>query len=221
MIDQLIIGDKASFDDFEASVKERTIKDGKKKEAKDTVPFSNLTYDFSAINGEVYWEEKELEYIFEITADTPEELEEKKIAFKSWIMNVMAEDLHDPFIHGYHFVATFNDIDVDDSEFEKSTITVLFTAYPYMISNFEKMRVYSLQADVESSITIQNNSSHRVTPTLSSDVPFTVVLGGLSYSLPAGEIKDGAIKLAVGANALTLKAAEDCAVKISFYEEVF
>ena len=74
MIDQLIIGDKASCDDYGASVASRKIVPPKKKEIKETVPFSNVTYDFSAINGEQYWEERELEYTLEIIAPTPEEL---------------------------------------------------------------------------------------------------------------------------------------------------
>ena len=78
MIDQIKIGDKSSYDDFSASFSNRKIGKPKKKVIKETIPFSNITYDFSAINGELYWEERELEYTFEITADTPEELEELK-----------------------------------------------------------------------------------------------------------------------------------------------
>lgn len=221
MIDQLIIGSVASNDDFEASVKERTITDGKKKEIKESVPFSNVTHDFSGINGEIYWEEKELKYIFEITANTPEELEEKKISFKSWVMNVAAEKLYDPFIQDYHFIATFKDIDVDDSEIEKATITVKFTAYPYMISNNKCYHVVPITANQEKTVMIQNKSSHRITPTFNSDIPFTVKIGDSSYSVPSGETTDDSFKLAVGQNALTIKAGESGTVNISFYEEVF
>lgn len=221
MIDQLIIGNKASYDDFDANVAGRTITDGKKKEIKDTVPFSNNTYDFSAINGEVYWEEKELAYVFELTADTPEELEEKKLAFKSWIMNVMNEELHDPFIRDYHFVATFKEIDVDDSEIEKSTIEVTFTAYPYMIANNVKTKQVSIEANIATTAYIQNNSSHRITPTFNSDAPFTVASGTSVFAVPAGETTDDSFKLEVGRNELTFGAEETAVVNISFYEEVF
>ena len=221
MIDQLIIGDKASYDDFEANVKERSIKDGAKKEIKESVPFSNVTYDFSAINGEVYWEEKELEYVLEIMADTPEELEEKKIALKTWLMNVMGEKLYDPFILDYHFIATYDDIDIDDSEIEKSTITVTFKAYPYMIANRASEYAFELTANKELAVEVYNDSSHRITPTFNSAVAFVVAAGSSSYAIPAGETKDDSFKLGVGANALILKATEDCTVNISFYEEVF
>ena len=55
LLDQLRINDKYSYDDFEASLKERTVSEPKKKTIKDTVAYSNQTYDFSAINGDVYW----------------------------------------------------------------------------------------------------------------------------------------------------------------------
>lgn len=221
MIDQLIIGEMASYDDFEANVSERKIKDGKKKEIKDSVPFSNVTHDFSAINGEVYWEEKELEYVFEIEADTAEELAEKKLAFKTWIMNVMGEKLYDPFILDYHFIATYSDIDIDDSEIEKATITVKFTAYPYMISNRKRSYTVQITPSEEKTVTIQNDSSHRITPTFTADVAFTVKMGDSSFAVPSGETTDDSFKLAVGKNVLTLEATESGTVNISFYEEVF
>lgn len=221
MLDQLIIGNRASYDDFEASVKERTIKDGAKKEIKDSVPFSNVTYDFSAINGEIYWEDKELEYTFEITADTPEELEVKKIAFKSWIMNVMGEKLYDPFILDYHFIATYKSIDIDDSEIEKSTITATFTAYPYMIANRAKEHSLSMGSSFTATVCINNDSSHRITPTFVSDVGFTVEMGGSSYAIPAGETTDDSFKLEVGVNTLVIKANTGATLSISFHEEVF
>ena len=221
MIDQLIIGNIASYDDFEASVKTRTIKDGAKKEIKESVPFSNVTHDFSAINGEVYWNEKELKYVFEITANTPEELEEKKISFKSWVMNVAEEKLYDPYIRDYHFIATFKGIDADDSEIEKSTITVTFTAYPYMLSNQKRLYTVQLAASKEVVLTVYNNSSHRITPTFNSDVAFPVKIGGSSYGVPVGETTDDSFKLAAGLNTLTLKATASGTLNISFCEEVF
>lgn len=221
MIDQLIIGDKASYDDFEASVKERVIKDGAKKEIKETVPFSNVTYDFSGINGEVYWGEKELKYVLELTADTAEELEEKKIDLKTWLMNVAREELHDPYIRDYHFNATFKSIDVDDSEIEKSTITVIFTAYPYMIANTKRVHVVELAGNEEVTINVQNDSSHPITPTFVSDVAFTVKHNNSSYGIPSGETTDASFKLAAGANTLTLQATGSGTVTIFFHEEVF
>lgn len=221
MLDQLIIDDSFSYNDYDASVKERKIVDGKKKTIKETVPFSNVVHDFSKINGEFYWEEKSLQYVFEITADDHEALSAKIVAFKSWIMNVASGKLYDPLIPDYHFIATFESISVDDSEIEKATISVTFTAYPYMISNIPKSYNYELTANTEKTVAIVNNSSHRITPTFNATVPFTIAVGDSSYSVPSGETKDDYFKLEVGAVEIALKSTDSGKVSITFYEEVF
>lgn len=221
MFDQIIIGAKHSYYDFEASVKERKIVDGKKKTIKETVPFSNKTYDFSKIDGEFYWEEKSLQYTFEITADSGEALARKITRFKGWVMNTMLDKLYDPFSPDHHFIATFADISVDDSEIEKATISVSFTAYPYMISNKPKVKRYDLTSGVEMSVEIENNSSHRITPTFNSSVPFTVKVGNYEYAIPSGETTDDDFKLETGTIELVLKSTESGTVSITFYEEVF
>ena len=221
MIDQLIIGGKASYDDFEASVKERTIEAPAKKTIKESVPFSNKVYDFSAINGEVYWNERTLTYVFEITADSPEELERKKQGFMSWVMNVMAEELHDPFITDYHFIATYNGITIDDSEIEKSTIEVNFTAYPYMISNERKFYSKNIGATSQT-IKVENNSSHRVSATLTSTVPFNITKDNTTISFPSGTISNDQFMLDVGVNSFSVVSPSgNGTFTIGFYEEVF
>lgn len=221
MIDQLIIGKKSSYDDFEASVKERKDNPPKKKKVKDTVPFSNETFDFSGINGEVYWEERTLEYTFEILATSPEELEEKKQAFVSWVMNVIGEELHDPYVLNYHYLATFDDISVDDSEVEKSTITVTFTAYPYKIANDKKTFTFNLTEE-ETTAYIRNDSSHRITPTFKSEVPFSMRIGNKTYSVPAGETTSYTVWLDPDVNKVFLQSVQGSGtLKIEFSEEVF
>lgn len=225
MIDQIKIGNKSSFDDFEASVCQRKINKPKKKSIRETVPFSNVVYDFSAINGEVYWEDREFEYIFEITADTPELLEEKKRAFAAWVMNIADEVLKDPFIEGYHFKATYADIDEDDDEsIEKTTISVSFTAYPYMIADNETVYNQVLQPSGTATVTVVNNSSHRLLPTITLDSDCSITFNGINYTIPAGVYTGDALWLVVGDNEFTLKnpsTSRSCTVKISFFEEVF
>lgn len=222
MIDQLIIGTKSSYGDFEASVKERIDHFPKKKSIKESVPFSNKVYDFSKINGEVYWEERQLEYIFEITAASAEELEDKKREFAAWVMNVDNEKIYDPFIQDFHFEGTFADIDFDDSEFEKSTVTVMFTAYPYMIANIAKVINLSLIEGSEISIVVNNGSSHRINPTFISDVPFLLKMGSSSYGISAGETTDKRFWFASGENSIRLQSTEgNGTLRIEFYEEVF
>ena len=220
MIDQLIIGNVASYDIYGASMKERKIHEPAKKIIKNTVPFSNVTYDFSAINGEVYWEERVLEYVFEILADSPEELEEKKIRFKSWIMNVMNEEIHDPYILDYYFIGTFESIDADDSEIEKSTIVVTFTAYPYMLSNDKTTYTVNLTAGKKAEVNVVNNSSHRISPTITNNVSITLEIDGNSYSVNAGSREYEKIKLETGTTKISATSSSNGTLTIEFYEEV-
>lgn len=222
MIDQLRIGNKYSYDDFEANVKERKIGSPKKKTTKDTVPFSNVTYDFSNINGELYWEERSLKYIFEMDATTPEELEEKKIAFSTWVMNVFSENLYDPFIEDYHFIATFADIDFDDSEIEKTTATVNFTAYPFMLSNVKRVFTFNIPTASEEVVQFENKSSHKVTPTLIASVPLSFSYNGTTYSIKEGEMTSDSFRLDAGINTITIQpVATGGTLRIEYVEEVF
>ncbi len=222
-IDQLIIGDKASYDDFYASVAQREIKLPKKKSIKETVPFSNKTYDFSAINGEVYWEERELEYIFELMADNPEELEDMKRAFSSWLMNVQEAEIHDPFIPDYHFVGTYDDMSyADEEDVEKTTATVIFKAYPYMIANVPKVYELNVLASREVTLTVLNESSHPTTPIITSDKGIVLEIGNTTYTISAGTINDDTLKLPIGLTTITFKntQSEACAITVKLFEEV-
>lgn len=223
MIDQLIIGDKGSFDDFGASIAERKIGLPKKKSIKETVPFSNKTYDFTSINGEIYWEERELEYIFEMTAETPEELEEMKANFSGWLMLIIEQAITDPFIPDFHFIATFDDIEfADDEGLDKTTATVKFTAYPYKVSDYARTFEFTVNAGATIDATIINNSSHRITPTITASGEVIIKRENMSYAVSAGEVTDESFMLDVGVMEVQLQNPKTtaCTVVFTFFEEV-
>ena len=224
MFDQLKICNKASFYDFGASLASREIKPPKKKSIKETVPFSNITYDFSAINGELYWDERTLKYVFEIIADNPESLERKKIEFSKWVMNIMNENIYDPYEPDYHYVGTFDDLEYSDEDcVEKTTATVTFSAYPYKIANKATNRIFVVPAASEKVIAIFNDSAHRITPTITTESAIVVSGSGDGYAIPAGSYVVSALALNTGANTFTIQnpAEAECKVVFSFYEEVF
>lgn len=226
MIDQLIIGDKASFDDYGASLARKSISPPKKKSIKETVPFSNTTYDFTAIGGEIFWEERELEYVFEMTASSPEKLEEMKTAFSIWVMNVIKEELHDPHIPDYHFLATYEDMSFDDEEsMEKTTATVKFSAYPYKIANYPKTYELEMVSGHERIMWIENNSAHKIAPTLSLSTRVWLFIDGQNSAQPreAGTFVDRGLMLTPGIHSIRIqnKGIETGVYQISFREEVF
>lgn len=224
MIDQIAIGDKASFDDFGASVAKRAKKQPKKKSIKETVPFSNITHDFTAINGEIYWEERELEYVFEMIAPTPERLEDMETAFSNWLMNIIKQELHDPIIPDYHFIVTYEDMSFEEEDgMEKATATVTFSAYPYKIANHARVFEFDANGLRNTSVWVLNESSHRITPTITADGNLILKHGGGQYSMSAGTVEDEAFKLEVGMNNIVLSNPNGGAVHVtfSFFEEVF
>lgn len=224
MFDQLIAGGKASYEDFGASVASRSISPPAKKSIRESVPFSNRTYDFSAINGEIYWNDCDLEYTLEIIADNPEMLEDKKTALSGWLMNLVDAEIIDPYISGYHFVGTFDSLSYADEEHMcKTTASAKFKAYPYKIANAATLFKYALAAGESKSVAVVNNSSHRITPTLTTDAAVEIVSGGTTYRATAGTFNDEKFKLAAGVNMLTIKnpGTAECNIVFSFFEEVF
>jgi hypothetical protein len=238
MIDQIVISDKASFDDFGASVAKRKIGQPPKKTIKESVPFSNVTYDFTKINGEIYWEERELEYVLEMTAATPEQLEEMKTALSSWLMNIIQEELHDPIIPDYHFIVTYEDMSFEDEDgMEKTTATVVFSAYPYKIANCPKVYEAVVPYNEQKAIAILNESSHKVTAKIEvigedKDLsPHNMIMVSRSDGTVFAEcpLMTGTyyIGLSVGLNAVVMfyiassGEGDETKVTVTFTEEVF
>lgn len=224
MLDQVRIGDKYSFDDFGASMASREISQPPKKEIKETVPFSNQTYDFSKINGELYWDERELQFVFEIIADNPEDLEHKKSRFSNWIMNVFKEKIYDPFDPDFHYIGTFSDLEYADEDcVEKTTATATFLAYPYKVANKATNFVFAIPARNTKTVDVLNPSGHRIVPVVTADNAITITKDGASYVFAAGASSDSIFTLAMGESQLTIENAEStaCNVQISFICEVF
>lgn len=224
MMDQLSIGTKASYDDFQASIASRKLKMPKKKSIKETVPFSNVTYDFSAIGGEVYWEERVLEYVFEITAETPEKLEELKTAFINWVASVQEEELHDPFYPDHHFLATYDDLDPEDDEgLDKCTLTVTFTAYPYKLANvLTGLGAFTVEPGDYIDVEVRNPYARAIVPTFVTDGDCSVFWDGFALSLRAGSTFDRNVKLQTGTTTLSLENYSDAPVRVEvgYREEV-
>lgn len=230
-MDQLIIGDKASFDDYGASMAQRFIGMPTKKSIKETVPFSNVTYDFSAINGEVFWNERELEYVFEMMASTPEELEEMKMNFSNWVMDIIEEEIHDPFIPEYHFIGTYDDMKYEDEEgLDKTTVTVTFMAHPLKVSNTPRTYRLELEPSVTNEpLSFASESVRNVYPTVVTDRSCTLVFYSEELNIRTSVTLDvGTHILGIGIPKgcydmyFTNNSHEDvCNIEVSFYEEAF
>lgn len=156
MIKQLEINGLKSYDDFGVYISSRKITQPKKKSIKESIPFSNVVYDFSNLNGEIYWEERSLEYVFDIAEVSTEEMENVKSRLLDWFMNVHDVDIYDPYIGDYHFHGSF-DSDSWDEDFGSGFLTVSFTVYPYKISNDDVNVIDAIGIDGEFGNVINKN----------------------------------------------------------------
>ena len=160
MIKQLIINGKKSYDDFDLYISQRTISQPKKKSIKESVPFSNVVYDFSDINGEIYWEQRTLQYVFDFAELSTEEVEIAKSKALTWLMNVHDTDIYDPYIGDYHFHGSFES-DSWSEDFGAGTLTINFSVYPYKISNSDTSIIEEIGDELTGSspLTINNSAS--------------------------------------------------------------
>lgn len=217
MIEQLMINGKKSFDDFGLLIGERKISNPKKKSIKESVPFSNITYDFSKINGELYWEERTLEYSFDIAEFTTKEMEIIKSKALTWLLNVHDTDIYDPYIGDYHYHGSY-DSDSWVEDFGAGTLTITFSVYPYKISN-EEVKNTIENINGEQIITIFSDSSHRIIPTIISEGNFTIELNEISYSVGEGIYKNENFYFESGENNLKINGSGN--IKFSYIEEMF
>lgn len=224
MLDQLIINGVGSYDAFTASLAMRTIKAPAKKEIKETVPFSNQAYDFSGINGEVYWEERELEFVLELTAQDPSGLEYKKTRLANWLMNVQTARIFDPHDLGHYFLGTYADMSFEDDESVEYTVcTVAFKAYPYKIAVKPTTYVLEVSGNTEQMVLVRNESGHPVIPQVTCSHAVVITLNEVEYTFQAGTVKSSTFKLPPGMLELKVvnQQAAACRTIIQFYEEVF
>lgn len=217
-MNELTINGKGLFTDFDSYIAERTTTHPQKKSIKEEIPFSNVVYDFSSIDGEIYYNEREVSYIIDIAELTRAENEQKRRALVNWLFAVENANIYDPYLNGYHFKGTFAS-DKWAEDFDGGQLTVTFDCYPYLIANEPTINTFTL-AEGENSITVINNSSHRVVPIFTTENAVTLTFNDSSYALSAGENQSDNIMLSVGTNTFTVNATGAGAFTVNYVSEV-
>lgn len=214
----LIVKNKDLTVDFDSYIAERTLSNPKKKTIKESIPLSNVTYDFSDIDGEIYFEERDLTYTIDIAETSTEAMEEKRASLFEWLAFVQNEDIYDPYFEGFHFRGSF-DSDSWSEDFGAGELEVTFKVYPYKIADFATSETFDLVSG-ENTISIDNVSSHPIVPTFNASASMNVTIGGRTFALASGESSSPSIKLAKGSNALVVNASEAGTLTISYIAEV-
>ena len=207
------INNKHSYGDFGLYLKSRNISLPEKKTIRQTVPFMNGYYDFSALNGAPAWNERKIEYAFDVTNDSAVELDFFVSYIMDWLGNVHEVDIYDDTMYGFHWHGSYDSCSLtwDDSGMQ-AEIQVTFVVHPFKIAN--EPTAYTMTAGT---YTVRNDGM-AVNPTVSATADMAVQIGSYVTSVPANESIGLEIILERGENAVIVTGSGTAT--LSFYEEV-
>lgn len=131
---------KHSFKDYGITMAHnRTIGIPDKKKYTQTLPFSNVVYDYSSIFGSQSYEERTLKYSFNVVGEaitTKVHMNMVKTQLINWFMSSEGKaPLYDDNYPGFHFMAEVEGRSSFREDWNFGILEVEFTAYPFMISN--------------------------------------------------------------------------------------
>lgn len=214
---------------------ERDIGYPEKEKIKVKVPFSNIEYDFSLMYGEQAYTTRELTYTINVLDKKPttEKINMLETQLSNWLMNSNGKQrLYDDAIPGYYFLAEVEGGLSFDELWNYGTLTVTFTAYPFMISelqeghdiwddiNFDLDILQPVEFTVNGTlnITLYNASTPSLSPEIETTAPMEIIKDGVTYSLPSGRSKGSDFMLVSGEN--DLKINGNGKIKFLFYKEL-
>lgn len=211
--DGIKIGDLHSYHDFDVYIKHRNIGLPEKKSIRETVPFMNGYYDFTALNGAPAWGERKIEYTFDVEGDSPQDTENKFERILAWLCNVHDEDIYDDTLTGKHWHGSYDTSKPGyDESGELIELTVSFVVHPFKIAN-EPIEIV-MAAGTHTIV----NAGMAVAPYVFSSGTAAIQIGTYVSSISANVKYQLEIDLAMGKNTVIVTGAD---VKLSYYEEVF
>lgn len=216
MMDGIQIKNIHSYRDLGLHIAARNIGLPEKKSIRETVPFMNGYYDFTALNGAPAWGEREIEYTFDVTGDTPQEAESNVEKVLDWLCNVHDEDIFDDTLTGKHWHGSYKECSpaYDDSG-DLIELTVIFVVYPFKIANSPTTYSYTDAGTYRVRI---ENKGMAVAPYVSCNGTVAIQIGSYVTSVPDTSGTQLEIDLERGWN--TVVIANEGAMKFYYYEEV-
>lgn len=228
---------KHSYRDFGVTIAEKDIGYPDKEKIKVKVPFSNVEYDFSNIYGEQTYTPRPLTYTLNVldknNNNTTEKINVIETQLSNWLMNSNGKQkLYDDAIPGYYFFAEVEGGLSFDELWNSGTLTVEFTAYPFMIAelpeghdiwddfNFDLDIAQDVDFNVSGSldVTLYNLGVPSLTPTITASTPMTIEMGNRTFNVPSGESKSLDFTLKPGENDMTISG--NGSISFTFYKEL-
>ena len=212
MTDGIRIGDLHSYRDFDVYINARNIGLPEKKSIRETVAFMNGYYDFTALNGAPAWGEREIEYVFDVVGDSPQDAENNMERILDWLCNVHDEDIFDDTLTRKHWHGSYSTCTpVYDEGGELVELSVIFVVHPFKIAN--EATTHTLGVGTH---TITNRGMV-VAPYVSSRASAAIQIGSYVSSIPANQEIQLEIDLARGKNTIIVSGSS---VTLRYYEEV-
>lgn len=139
----IYVDDMHSVRNFGMCYASKSVSPPPKQVVRKSIPYRNGSVDFTCINGEEYYGDREVVYVFDVIGDTPFEVTKKVEDFCAWLAPLSDVDIHDDEMPRHHWHGGCDSIDVDwndDGYYAK--ITATFILYPFMIAdNISKLTV--------------------------------------------------------------------------------
>ena len=210
--DGIRINDKHSNRDFGLELKTRKIGLPEKKSIRQTVPFMNGYYDYTALNGAPTWGERIIEYSFDVINESPVELDHFVSLVLDWLSNVHDADIYDDTVYLYHWHGSYESANVEwDESGLKAEIAVSFVVHPFKIA--DDPIVINMTAGTHK----VTNHGMVVAPYVLSDASAAIQIGTYVSAIPANEEIQLEIDLKRGENTVIVTGGT---VRFSYYEEV-
>lgn len=226
-----------TYDDFGITIADKDIGYPDKEKIKIKVPFSNTEYDFSELYGDQTYTERNLKYTLNVLDKHRNidmlEVNTIETSLSNWLMNSNGKQrLYDDAMPSYYYLAEVEK-GLDFEELRNyGTLTVEFTAYPFMVAehaegndlwdpfNFELDVFQQVEFAVSGTldITLYNVGTPNITPGIEASSSLEVVKDNTTYQIPAGKSESIDFVLSSGENDLTIKG--NGTIKFLFYKEL-
>lgn len=227
----ITINEKHSFKDFKLTIKNKKIGIPKKKKIKESLPYMNGSYDFTALYGEPTYDDRELEYSFNVIGENKFDLNSKKMKILEWLTEKNTFDLFDDTLPEYYFKSTIEELDFNEQG-NTGELNLKLSCYPFKIckklegndvwdifnfeSDFAQINKFNIQ--YETKINLFNCSSINVVPTIVATSTFTIVKDNFEFKINPGITTDWRFYLNKGDNPLIINGVGE--IEFKFRKEV-
>lgn len=228
---------KHSYRDFGVTIAEKNIGYPEKQKIKVQVPFSNIEYDFSEIYGEQTYTPRPLSFTFNVVErhklnDTVL-INLLETQLSNWLLGSIGKQrLYDDSMPGYYYLAEVEGSLDFDELWNHGTLTVQFTAYPFMISelpeghdiwdefNFELdvAQITDFEVNGTLNVVLYNVGTPNLIPGIETSAPMQIVKNSITYNVPTGKSKSDEFRLQSGENKITITG--NGTIKFLFYKEL-